>query len=459
MTYEESLQYIEKLVNYERLPQKSGKPAFKLDRMKAFLNYLGNPQEKLDIIHVAGTKGKGSTSCFIAHILKAAGFRAGLYTSPHLQEFRERIRLLDGRHGGQDQHSSFPGMILKNEFADLAGELAEASEKFCRERPSAGALTFFEFLTAAAFLYFERKRTDLVVLETGLGGRLDSTNVASSLVSVITPVSYDHEYVLGSTLAEIAFEKAGIIKASNRKTKDGFGVCVSARQLKETAKVLRRRCKAEGFLCLEAGKHFSFKKLSGNLLSQKFFYKGLGGNSHFFDVRMLGDHQLINASLALAAVEALGFYGRKIPAEAMTEGLKQAYWPGRLEVISTQPFIILDGAHNRESAHRLVNFIEKEFGKSRKWLVFGVSKDKDIKGLSELLSPLADRIILTRADNPRAADPAADLKGHFRKKNLTLTASVEDAVSILNREMAPQELAIVTGSLFVVGEARSLWQK
>lgn len=458
MTYEEALQYLEGLINYERIPVKGYKASFKLDRVKAFLKSIGDPQDRLSIIHVAGTKGKGSTSCFIAQILKSAGFRTGLYTSPHLQDIRERIRLLDSRHTSAE-HSSFPGMILKSELSDIVTETADACAQFEKTSADYGPLTFFEFLTSAAFLYFASKKTDFVVLETGLGGRLDATNTASSLVSVITPVSYDHEQILGSTLAEIAFEKSGIIKDSNRKNKKGACICVSSSQMKDVFSVLRKRCADEETLLFEYGKHFSCKKLSHDLMSQNFYYRGIDGESHFFDIRMLGEHQLTNAATALAAVEALGFFGFDVPDSALVEGLKTAYWPGRLEVISTQPYIILDGAHNKESAHRLVHFIDKEFGKFKKWLVFGASRDKDLKGLAELFSPLADRVILTRAENPRAADPDTDLKKHFRKDEVTLTSTVEEALDILHKQMTSQEVAVITGSLFVVGEARSLWQK
>jgi dihydrofolate synthase/folylpolyglutamate synthase len=309
-----------------------------------------------------------------------------------------------------------------------------------------------------AFKFFADRKTDIVVLETGLGGRLDATNTAPSLVTVITPISYDHEYILGHTLPEIAFEKAGIIKAANRQTSEGFGICVSASQMKEAAQVIRRQCRSLGTMFFMMNKDFRCKQISHDLLTQRFFYRGLNGNSHFFDIRMLGEHQLTNASAALAAVEALGLHGIRVGVEAMASGLKSAYWPGRLEVVSTQPFIILDGAHNKESAYRLARFIGKEFEGFKKWLVFGASSDKDLKGLSELLGPMADRVILTKANHPRAADPEKHLKGLFNKQAPVVTHSVEEALDVLNRQMQPQEVAVITGSLFVVGEARSLWQ-
>jgi len=457
MTYENALAYLEKLINYERRPPQTYRMVFKLERVAAFLQFLGNPQNTLSIVHVAGTKGKGSTSCFIAQILREAGYRTGLYTSPHLHDMRERIRILDPSHTAED-HAMFPGMILKNDFAGLLEGLTDALESFGRSSSSYGPLTFFEVLTAMAFKYFADKKTDIVVLETGLGGRLDATNAAPSLVTVITPVSYDHEHILGHTLPEIAFEKAGIIKETNRKTPEGFGICVSAPQMKEAAQVIRRQCRTFGTMLFLMNKDFRCKQMSHDLLTQRFFYRGLNNGSHFFDIRMLGEHQLTNASTALAAVEALGLHGIRVPLEAMTAGLKNAYWPGRLEVVSTRPFIILDGAHNRESAYRLARFIGREFEGFKKWLVFGASSDKDLKGLSELLGTMADRVILTKANHPRAADPEKHLKGLFNKQVPVVTHSVEEALEILDRQIHPQEVAVITGSLFVVGEARSLWQ-
>ena len=456
MTYDESLIYLETFVNYEKQGGKLTRAAFKLERAQKFLSFLGNPQKDLKVIHVAGTKGKGSTACFIASILKQEGFRVGLYTSPHLKDYRERIRLLDPANVA-DEKISFPGMILKNDFTRLLEDLKASMASFYQSSSSLGELTFFEVLTILALKYFKEKNADFVVLETGLGGRFDATNVCDSLVSVITSLSYDHEHILGYTLPEIAFEKAGIIKSSNIKTKDGISVAVTVVQDKEAMKVLRRRSQTENACLFEMNKDFSFKKLSCDLLSQDFFYKGLNNESLFLNIHMLGDHQLINASAALAACEALSLHDVRITNDAKRRGLSCAHWPGRLEVICTKPFVILDGAHNRQSAGRLVHFLEKEFKSFRKWLVFGASEDKDFKGMIEQLEPLADRIILTQADNPRAADPEKILKPCFRKETHRVTASVQEALEVLKKEIGPDEVAVITGSLFVVGEARSLW--
>ena len=458
MTYEEAISYLETFINYERKPDYHYKTAFKLERMKKFLFTLHNPEDGQTVIHIAGTKGKGSTACFAAHILKEAGYRVGLYTSPHLVDFRERIRILDLKNTAEEK-VLFPGMILKNDFAALLDGMRPKIEAFRGNEHAFGELTFFEILTAIALVYFKQKNADVIVLETGLGGRFDATNAVDSCVSVITPISYDHEHILGNTLPEIAFEKAGIIKSSNKKCAEGYGVCITALQNKEVSEVIKRRVSAEGSFLFEFDKDFYYKKLGGDFVSQEFFYRGLNNGSFFLKTRMLGAHQLLNASLALAAVEALSLFDKRSGSASMENGVWSAFWPGRLEVVSTKPYIILDGAHNKDSALRLSHFLEKEFKGFKKSLIFGACVDKDIKGISEQLDAVADKIILTKADNPRAADPERSLLPHFRRNKPSVTFSVEAALDMLNKEISEHEVAVITGSLFVVGEARGLWQK
>lgn len=458
MTYEEAILYLESFINYEHKTPYPYKTAFKPERMKKFLSNLADPERGMTVIHVAGTKGKGSTSCFIATILKEAGLRVGLYTSPHLVDFRERIRIFDANNTAEEQ-TSFPGMILKNDFVAILEQIKPQIEFFRRSLQNFGNLTFFEILTGIALTYFKEKNVDCVVLETGLGGRFDATNAIDSHVAVITPISYDHEHILGNTLAEIAFEKAGIIKSTNKKTKDGFSVSLAALDKKEVSAVIKRRARLQGAVLFELDKDFYFKRLGGDLFSQDFFYRGLNNDSYFFKTRMLGSHQLINASLALAACEALALHGIKIRNDCFDKGVENAFWPGRLEVVRTKPFIILDGAHNRDSAGRLVHFLEKEFRKFKINIVLGASEDKDIKGIIDQLDPVADRVILTRADNPRAADPCKSLAPFFRKNIPAVTSSVEEALNLLNKELGSDDVAVVTGSLFVVGEARVLWRR
>ncbi|HQP92007.1 MAG TPA: folylpolyglutamate synthase/dihydrofolate synthase family protein, partial [Candidatus Omnitrophota bacterium] len=450
--------YLETFINYERKPDFQYKTTFKLERMKRFLSLLHDPQENKVVIHIAGTKGKGSTACFVAHILKEAGFRVGLYTSPHLIDFRERIRILDLKNTAEEK-SLFQGMILKNDFSAVLDGLKPVIDYFGSNEKNYGDLTFFEILTAMALEYFREKNADIIVLETGLGGRFDATNAVDSSVSVITPISYDHERILGDTLPEIAFEKAGIIKSSNKKCGNGKSICVAALHSREIGDVIKRRAEGEGAFLFEFDKDFYYKKLGGDFFSQEFFYRGLNNGSFFLKTRMLGVHQLLNASLALAAVEALSLFDIRTGSAAFEKGIFNAYWPGRLEVVSTKPFIILDGAHNRDSTSRLVSFLDSEFKKYKKRLIFGACEDKDIKGIAEQLDNIADKVILTKADNPRAADPKEKLAPLFKKNKPLVTDSVEQAIDMLNKDISDDEVAIITGSLFVVGEARGIWQR
>ncbi len=457
MTFQESLNYLDTFVNFENNPSSAKGCSFKLERMKEFLSYIGNPQEGFKAIHVAGTKGKGSTASFIAQILKEDGLKVGLYTSPHLQDMRERIRILD-KNSLMADDDIVDGMIGESAFAGLVMSLSGKIDSFCLEFVSSGRLSYFEILTALAFVYFQAQHVDIVVLETGLGGRLDATNTVRSLVSVITSVSRDHEYILGDTLAEIAFEKAGIIKSDNLKTEKGACVAITAPQKRDVRGVLRRRAKAQGSLLFEQGREFSIKRLSGNLFSQEFFYKGLDNKSFFLTTKMLGAHQLVNASLALACCEALALHKIKVKRESMRMGILNAFWPGRLEIFKVKPFVILDGAHNEESAACLSTFLKREFKSYRKWLIFGASVDKDIKAMAARLNPVFDEVVLTRAAHNRAADPHEHLSPFFKNENLHMTDTLDEAIDILSKKAGCDDVVVVTGSLFIVGEARRKWQ-
>lgn len=457
MVYQEALKYLDSFINFERSPVAGEKYVFKLDRIKQFLDFIGNPQEALKIIHIAGTKGKGSTASFIAQILKEDGYRVGLYTSPHLQDVRERIRII-GQDSLAREEDIVDGMISKAGFAHLITGLAVQIDSFCLSHDFSGRLSYFEIMTVAAFIYFKNKYVDFVVLETGLGGRLDATNVARSLVSVITPISYDHEHVLGHTLAEIAFEKAGIIKTENLKTVEGNSVVVTAVQKRDVRGVLRRRAKAQGAVLWEQGKDFSIKKLDGNFFSQDFFYKGLHNKSFFLKTRMLGAHQLTNAALALACCEALVLHKVKIGREAMIKGILNAFWPGRLEIFKVKPFVILDGAHNEESAYCLSTFLKREFKHYRKWLLFGACMDKNIKAMATCLEPLFDEVVLTRSSHERAADPKKNLAPFFKNERIRVTSTLDEAIELLNKTMGCDDVVVVAGSLFVIGELRQKWQ-
>ena len=432
-TYEEALDYIYSFTDYEKTTSYRYAPKFfDLARMERLLASLDNPHRRFPSVHIAGTKGKGSTAAMTASVLQAAGYRTGLYTSPHLHTFRERIRV-DGQPIGRAEVVA---------LAERLRPLVEGVE----------GITTFEVMTAMAFLYFVERGVDFAVLEVGLGGRLDATNVVAPLVSVITSLSYDHTHILGHTLAQIAREKAGIIK---RRVP-----VVSAPQPPEAMAVIEQVCREREAELVVVGRDWTWEAGEANLKGQWFKVAGGGGQeaSRSFWIPLLGRHQLINATLAVAAVEMLRQRGVHIPEASLREGLRRVRWPGRLEVLGRRPFLIVDCAHNADSAQKLAAALRELFAYRDLILVFGASADKDIRGMMRALLPLAREVILTRAHHPRAADP-----GELREEARSLgweAAISEDVAGALSQalELADEDdLVCVTGSTFVVAEAREAW--
>jgi len=452
MTYPEAIRYLDSLINYEKIPAYPYKESLKLERVKGFLKTIGNPQHGLRHIHIAGTKGKGSTSAFIAYILREAGYRTGLYTSPHLYDFRERIRILSTQRPSAPApqlKEEFEGMISKNELADLVIRLRPAIEKY-NKNSKYGPLSFFEAYTCLAFIYFKEKEVDFAVLETGLGGRLDATNTAFSLVSAITPISYEHTQKLGNSLREIATEKAGIIKVRPfARSPVRPLIIISAPQEKEAEGVIINRCQEAGAKLYEVGKDITYKKIKDG-----FKVKGIFGEYLNLKINLLGEHQLVNATVAVAAVEALRNYDINVNIDSVRRGLYNTVWPGRCEIISKNPAVVLDGAQNIASAKALKETVKRNFKYRKLILVLGISKDKDIKGVCSQLYDLADTVILTKANNPRATEPKA-LTEYFNDKKQHITNNVQEALSLVEKETGKEDLALVTGSLFVVGEFRN----
>lgn len=438
MTYPQALAFLESFINYEKLPSWPYKESLKLERFRGFLDTIGNPQEALRCIHVAGSKGKGSTCAYIAYILREAGYRTGLYTSPHLVDFRERIRVLEKGVASSAGDAPFEGMISPPEVARIVGRLKPAIEEYGRSS-AYGPLSFFEVYTAVAFVYFWERRCDFVVLETGLGGRLDATNVVESLVAVITPISYEHTQKLGRTLAQIAAEKAGILKRMN-------SALICAPQAREVRQVIRRACSRVGVPCRQVGKDITYRgdcsafEVNGALRR----YGGLR-------IRLLGAHQVQNAACAVGAVEALAPLGFRVGVAPIRQGLRAARWPGRCEIVGRLPLIVLDGAQNVASFRALKAAVRRHFKYRRLIAVFGISRDKDIKGVCRELCGFADTIIVTKARNPRAADPQA-LARYFKGKNTRVCGSLASAVAGAREIAGRQDLVLICGSLFLVGE-------
>ncbi|MDD5730026.1 MAG: bifunctional folylpolyglutamate synthase/dihydrofolate synthase [Candidatus Omnitrophica bacterium] len=452
MNYKETIRYLGSFVNYERKIRYPYKQSFKLERIKEFLALLGDPQDSFKSIHVAGTKGKGSVCVFAAHILKEAGFKTGLYTSPHLSDCRERIRILSNKpeQGEKGRETGLEGMISKARLTKLVNGLKPLIEKFCRESKY-GPLSFFEVYTVLAFVYFKQEKVDFAVLETGLGGRLDATNVVNPEASAITSISYDHMNKLGDTLTEIAREKSGIIK--NRGV-----VVISAPQDKEAARVIRKKCAAQKALLYEIGKDILLEKVDSKEGYQEFYLRGKLGCLDKLRIRLLGKHQLVNAAAACGLVLALNkSLKAEIRPSAIRKGLADTRWPGRFEIISKSPSIVLDGAHNFASAQVLKETVKDIFKNKEIILVLGISRDKDIKGICRQLLPVTKKLILTRADNLRAAKPDDILAqsgcGFFRR-DISLTYNVKEALKLALKDAKGKDLILVCGSIFVVGEAR-----
>jgi len=305
MSYPEVIKYLELFINYEKIPAFTYKESLKLERIKDFLSTFNNPQKNLKCIHIAGTKGKGSTCAFITYILREAGYKVGLYTSPHLSDFRERIRILNPKSEIRNPKQipnpksqiqkleDFERMISKEDLVRLTEKLKADIEKF-NSQSKCDPLSFFEVYTALAFTYFKEEKVDFAVLETGLGGRLDATNVVNPLVCAITPLSYEHTQKLGNTLREIATEKAGIIKAQSSKLKAQNLIVISAPQEKEALEVIRNKCKEVGARLYEVNKDIFYEKANSG-----FSLIGLFGEYSCLKINLLGEHQWINAAVAV----------------------------------------------------------------------------------------------------------------------------------------------------------------
>jgi len=434
MTYREALKYLDSFVNFEKSDGYNYKTSFKLERMKRLAALLGDPQRSVRSIHIAGSKGKGSTASYVHSILGSAGFKTGLYTSPHLVSFRERIRI-----GGE--------LISEEDLARILGRIKRVLESSMKD----GRPTFFEIYTALAYIYFKERRADLAVYEVGLGGRLDATNLVESLISAITPLSYEHTDKLGDTLEEITTEKCGIIKRGS--------ICVSAPQERPALKVIEDICKERKVRLILVGRDIKFKELASDENSNTFGVSGLFREYEGLKTSLIGPHQMVNAATAIGIIEALRLQKVIIPEKAVRNGIRDARWPGRLEIVDRRPFVLLDGAHNKASARILVEAVKKIFKFRKLILVFGVSKDKDVKGILEELMPLSDFIVLTKSKVPeRAMEPVKirETLEQIRNDRSTIIApNVKEALNIARLNTSPDDLILVTGSLFVVGEAIS----
>jgi len=428
MDYQEALEYLLKFADYERLPR-SG-IVWDLKRVERLLGRLDNPQNYARSIHIAGTKGKGSTSAMVASVLKSAGYKVGLYTSPHLLSYTERIQF-DGRP------------ILKEDWAKIT-ELIRPHVEMENKISDLGQLTTFEIFTAMAFLHFRQVKADYQVLEVGLGGRLDATNVVQPQVCVITSVSFDHMDVLGDTLAKIAVEKAGIIKPG--------AAAVSAPQFPEAMEVIERVCRERGVRLVKVGEDVTWERGSFDAEGQSFRVKGLKGD-HTLWIPLLGEHQLENAANAVAVMELLTDRGVSIKPEDIADGLAKVNWPGRLQVLGKEPWVIVDGAHNAYSIQRLGEALERYFKFEKLTLILGFGGDKDVAGMTAEAVKITGDIILVASRHPKAVKPEA-LMAEFKKHGITprLVENVNDAIKLALDGAGHNDLVCAAGSIFVIAE-------
>lgn len=422
MTYEEALEFLNAPA-YDAI-----RPG--LDTVTELLELLGNPQEDLKYVHIAGTNGKGSTAAFIESILRVAGYKTGLYTSPFIQRFTERIRV-----NGEE--------ISSHDLARLT-EPVQAAVAVMRERGHL-APTAFELVTALGFLYFKEQQCDIVVLETGLGGRLDATNViACPEVAVITAIALDHMKILGGTLAEIAGEKAGIIKG---------GFVVTYPQQPEAAQVLQDRCHQQG-ASLTIAPLEKVERRQATLAGQEFSLP----THENLRIALLGSYQIENAVLAVTAIEALQKKGYDLTEEALYTGLQQARWPGRLEVMGKAPVFLIDGAHNPHGVQALRDSLAELFPQRRFTFITGVLADKNYKAMMQLMMPLARRVLTVTPPSPRAL-PGRDLAKLLQQGGIEAQscASITAAVDLC-RNTYKNDIICAFGSLYYIGEVRSCLQ-
>jgi len=436
MTYSEAIAFWHGRIDYERRQPQPGD--LKLDRMRALLRLLGDPHHRLRCVHVAGTKGKGSTSAILASVLQAAGYRTGLFTSPHLSDISERVQV-----------NGVP--IVPEEIAARMTEVARAVQQLEADGDPSRSPTFFEIITALGFLHFDCRRVDLAVLEVGLGGRFDSTNVCQPLLSIITNISFDHMAILGGTLAEIAFQKAGIIKLRVpvvSMVEDAEVVGVISKIAGEYAAPLRLICR-------------DFKWSRG--IGQPFHPPPFRVSTDRKDwgelpLALHGEHQGANAAGVIAAIELLREVGMEIPDRAVQEGLAKVVWPARMELISRRPVVVLDCAHNVASARALVQTLGSSFPiAGEKHLVFASSNDKQIPEMLEILAPEFDHFHLTRyQSNPRSADPEniKNLIKRLDKSSVLVYTSPGEAWASAWSQVGPEDGIVVAGSVFLAGELR-----
>jgi dihydrofolate synthase/folylpolyglutamate synthase len=439
MDFQQAVNYLLSLGRELAAPTQASSAKFNLENISVLARHLGHPENKYPSVHIAGTNGKGSTAAFLEAILREAGYRTGLYTSPHLERINERMRV-----EGND--------IPDEAFADVFSRIHALIEKLLADGTLRAHPTFFECVTAMAFLYFAEAGVDFAVFETGLGGRLDSTNIVTPQVSIITRIDFDHENFLGHSLHEIAAEKAGIIKPTVP--------VVIAEQRDEVRQAIAARTAVLHSPLVEPATLFSVESLrleEGRV--RAVVREPGGGKSMNIDPLLAGRFQLQNALNAVAAAHVLKSQGYRMTDGVIELGIAAAVWPGRIEKIHSQPDIYLDGAHNPSSARELDAFLADNFAGRRIILIFGALRDKAVDEIAGILFPRAAHVIFTEASTSRAISAAqlAEIAGHYAASS----EIIPDAARALDAALAkaaPRDAIFITGSLYLVGQLRRVAQ-
>jgi dihydrofolate synthase/folylpolyglutamate synthase len=413
--YEKTLKYLFGLEKFGMV--------FGLENIRWLLDIIENPHNFFKTVHIAGTNGKGSTATMLSHILKEGGFRVGKYTSPHLVSFTERITVNEEE-------------ITEKEVAELTEYIRNKADEKDKKR----FFTFFDFTTALAFEFFKRKKVDIAIIETGLGGRLDSTNVIEPLVSIITNVDYDHMEQLGSRIEQIAAEKAGIIKK-------GIPVVTACEgSAREVIEGRARELKNQTYIL---GQDFSYVKIADRTL----VYKGIKKDLSDVVVNLDGDHQLVNCALSLCAIEVLSSLGVFVSDDRIYHALSHLKWPGRLEQVRENPLVLLDAAHNPQGMHAISQFMNTHFLDKKKILVFGAMKDKEYDKMLDEIVPAMNTVIFTKPNIERAISPQ-EIKSSV--KNAVITGNTRDALERAKKMARKEDLILVTGSFYTIGEAKAI---
>jgi len=485
MTCTDAQKYLQSFINHEIHLDQIKSTSFKIERVQKLLSGLRCPQNNFKIIHIAGSKGKGSVSALVANILQKSGYKCGLYTSPHINSYRERIRILKSTHFSSNPEDIFPDMISEEQLCAILEEIKPTIEKLVFEQEW-DHISFFEIFTVLALYYFSQQSIDVAVLETGLGGRLDATNAVNSQIAVITPISLEHTHILGNDIIQIAREKAAIIKDDQQKV-------VIAPQQKKVRDIFKKRCDQFAIDPLWIEEYTQCELIEQSINEQVFDLKT--GRVHYTRLSMplLGKHQRDNCAVSVGVIESLEDMGLQISKEAVKNGIKSVFWPGRFEVIKDEPLTILDGAHNEASVEALIDLMVELFEppgsiftrgahpeersdegspeilqpfrlqddqsgttakntptgqlfKDKKIiLICGISRDKNVKSICDKFAKITDHIIFVKANHPRA-------------KNLPGSLSVRKALEWVDQKCTKDDIILITGSIFVVSEARAIIQ-